>query len=140
QKTQQLEELASTDPLTGIFNRRHFLDLADREVKRARRYRRPLAALYLDLNGLRALNDSHSQAAGDTVLQAVAVRLQGTVRDIDLLGRIGEDEFAALRIEGDQAAADYVAARCERSLADTPIATMAGPLSITASVACVAMA
>jgi diguanylate cyclase (GGDEF)-like protein len=140
QKAQQLEELASTDPLTGLYNRRHFLSLAEREVKRARRYRRPLALLMLDIDRLQTINDGHGQTAGDTVLQAVAVRLQSTLRDIDLLGRYGGDEFVALLVEGDEASVNYVAERCRRSLAETPIATTQGLLTVTASVGCVTLA
>ena len=134
QKTQQLEELASTDPLTGVFNRRHFLELAEREVKRARRYRRPLALMLLDVDHLQAVNESRGQSAGDAVLQAVAIRLQSTLRDIDVLGRFGEDEFAALLIETEQASVDYVAGRCQRSISEAPIASATGPIAITASV------
>ena len=136
QKAEQLEELASTDPLTGLFNRRHFLTLADREVKRARRYQRPLAVLVLAIDDLQALNASHGQPAGDAILQAVAVRLQSTLRDIDLLGRYDAGLFAALLIEGDRASVQYVAARCERCIAETPIATTQGPLTVTARTGC----
>jgi diguanylate cyclase (GGDEF)-like protein len=139
QKTQQLEELASTDPLTGVFNRRYFLELAEREVKRARRYGRPLALLLLDIDGLKAINESRGQAAGDAVLQAVSIRLHSTLRDIDVLGRYGGDEFAALLIEGDQASVEYVASRCQRSISDAPIASPAGPLAVTASVGAAAL-
>jgi two-component system cell cycle response regulator len=74
------------------------------------------------------------------VLQAVAVRLQSTLRDIDLLGRYGGDEFVALLVEGDEASVNYVAERCRRSLAETPIATTQGLLTVTASVGCVTLA
>ncbi len=133
QKTQQLEELASTDPLTGLYNRRQFVHLAEREVKRARRYRRPLALLVIAIDNLPAVIESHGQAAGDAVVQAVAVRLQSRLRDIDLLSRYGEDEFMALLVEGDHASAHYVATRCQRSVAETPITTTLGLLSVTAS-------
>jgi diguanylate cyclase (GGDEF)-like protein len=139
QKAQQLEELASTDPLTGLFNRRHFLELAEREVKRARRYRRPLAILVLEIEQLPSLAAERGQTVSDAVLQAVSVRLQSTLRDIDLLGRYN-DGFAALLVEGDQASVTYVAARCQRNVADTPIATPAGPLQVSARVGFAAMA
>lgn len=140
QKAQQLEELASTDPLTGLFNRRHFISLAEREVKRARRYRRALAVLVFDLDGFQAFNASHGRAAGDAVLKAVAMRLQGALRDIDLLGRYGGDEFIALLVEGDQGATAYVADRCQRSIAAAPIATPAGPVTLTTSAGFAALA
>jgi diguanylate cyclase (GGDEF)-like protein len=140
QKTQQLEELASTDPLTGLFNRRHFLDLAEREVKRARRYRRPLAVVVIDLDHFQDINDRHGQAVGDAVLQAASVRLQATLRDIDLMGRFGGDEFIALLVEGDRASAEYVAARCQRSLAESPVTTAAGLVTVTACVGYAAIA
>ena len=117
QKTLQLEGLASTDPLTGLFNRRHVVELAEREVKRARRYRRPLAVLLLSIDQFHAINNAHGQASTDAVLQAVALRLQSAVRDLDLLGRFGPDEFIAILVEGDQASVVYVAARCQRSVA-----------------------
>jgi diguanylate cyclase (GGDEF)-like protein len=140
QKTQLLEEMASSDTLTGLFNRRHFLDLAEREVKRARRYRRPLALLVIDLDDLQAVNDAAGRSAGDTVLQAVAVRLQTTLRDIDILGRYEDDTFVALLVEGDQAAAQYVAARCQHSIASNPITTTNGLISVTARAAFIILA
>jgi GGDEF domain-containing protein len=102
QKTLQLEGLASTDPLTGLFNRRHVLDLAEREVKRARRYRRPLAVLLLSIDHYQSILKSHGQTAADAVVQVASLRLQSAVRDIDLLGRLAPDEFLAILVEGDR--------------------------------------
>ncbi len=95
-------ELASTDPLTGIANRRWFYRMADRELARARRYRRPLTLAYLDLDNFKHLNDHSGHHAGDEALRAVADVLRSNVRSTDLVCRLGGDEFTILFPETDQ--------------------------------------
>ncbi len=92
----ELECLASTDSLTGLANRRIFLEAARDEVQRSRRYGRPLSCLMLDLDRFKDLNDRFGHQVGDAVLRAFAVCGAKAMRRQDLLGRLGGEEFAAL--------------------------------------------
>ncbi len=94
---------AATDQLTGILNRRGFTESAERELERARRYGHPLSLAYVDVRGLKAVNDSEGHPAGDRLLKEVAVLLSQSARTHDLVGRMGGDELVVLLAE--QAAA-----------------------------------
>jgi diguanylate cyclase (GGDEF)-like protein len=87
---------ATRDVLTNGFNRRHFLELGMRELKRARRYDMPLALLMLDLDHFKAINDSHGHQVGDEVLRQLSRLVHNLLRGSDMLGRLGGEEFAAL--------------------------------------------
>jgi diguanylate cyclase (GGDEF)-like protein len=87
---------AHTDSLTGALNRRGFTEAVERELARARRYERRFVLAYLDVRGLKALNDSAGHPAGDALLQEVAALLKDSAREADVVGRIGGDEFALL--------------------------------------------
>ena len=129
----EVQQLASTDGLTGLHNRRHFMELADREFGRARRYQRPLAAIMLDIDHFKQVNDTYGHAVGDQVLQIAAERCQKTVREIDILGRYGGEEFVALLLETDIDRARGVAERLRQCVAEPPINTDGGALTITVS-------
>lgn len=94
--TEQLEKLASIDPLTGVFNRRKFLELGEVELIRAKRYGRRLSLLMFDLNNFKDVNDTYGHAAGDEVLKKVVEVCKNNLRQEDLLGRFGGDEFVIL--------------------------------------------
>jgi diguanylate cyclase (GGDEF)-like protein len=104
---------ALTDPLTGVLNRRGFLDAAERELARARRHQRPLALAYADVRGLKAVNDSEGHLAGDELLREVADLLRQSARTDDLVGRIGGDELALLLAEQTNDGAAVVAGRIQ---------------------------
>ena len=91
-----LERLAHTDDLTGIPNRRHFLQQLDAELTRARRYRHPLCLAMLDLDHFKRVNDSHGHAAGDKVLRHFTQFLRSHLRAVDVVGRLGGEEFAVM--------------------------------------------
>jgi len=93
---QRLELLAHTDPLTGVCNRRRFLELADDELSRAARHGQPLALLMLDLDHFKAVNDRFGHAGGDSVLRAFVDSALRVMRQGDVLARVGGEEFAAL--------------------------------------------
>jgi diguanylate cyclase (GGDEF)-like protein/PAS domain S-box-containing protein len=93
---QQLEELATTDPLTGVFNRRCFMERLEDEVQRARRYGSPLSLLIFDLDLFKQINDSYGHDAGDMALKQVATLTRQGLRQVDSLGRLGGEEFAVL--------------------------------------------
>ena len=93
---EEMERLATTDGMTGLLNRRHFLLLANREWKRARRYRQPLSLLMLDIDFFKSINDSFGHLAGDEVIVRLAEIAQVCKRDSDVVARIGGEEFALL--------------------------------------------
>ena len=95
-RERELIRLATTDPLTGLANRRAFFDALEIEVARSRRYPRPLSLLMVDVDGLRVVNDTRGHPAGDRVLAALAAILREGVREVDLPARYGGDEFAVL--------------------------------------------
>jgi diguanylate cyclase (GGDEF)-like protein/PAS domain S-box-containing protein len=123
---QQLEYQAHTDFLTGLVNRGHFLELADRELSRARRYRYPVAVAMLDLDYFKAVNDSHGHEIGDRVLQKFAALCRDSLRDSDLLARIGGEEFVIIFPETNCAAALDVAERIRAATAQADVASAAG--------------
>jgi diguanylate cyclase (GGDEF)-like protein len=105
-----LYELATHDPLTGLPNRRHFLERADAELARARQAGRPLALAILDLDCFKAINDRHGHGRGDDVLRHFAVLLKAAAGDTAIAARLGGEEFAWLLPE---TAPDAALERCE---------------------------
>jgi diguanylate cyclase (GGDEF)-like protein len=114
---ERIARMAVTDELTGLANRRRFLEVLRAEVQRARRYWRPLSLLMVDLDKLKAINDQHGHDAGDAVLRGLAQWLRGTVRDTDLAARLGGDEFALLLPETSGEAALAIAERLRAGMA-----------------------
>ncbi len=95
-QTDRLSHLANTDALSGLANRRFFVEQLEREFARAKRYRRPLTLLYLDLDDFKAINDRFGHAVGDDVISNLSLSMRAVLRSTDLLARIGGDEFAVL--------------------------------------------
>ena len=95
----ELSNLALMDELTGLYNRRGFLAVADRQLRLARRSERSLLLFFIDLDGLKEINDVFGHTEGDAALMWTAEALEATFRDSDVIARIGGDEFAALAIE-----------------------------------------
>ena len=126
----QLEDLVIHDPLTRVLNARAFSDRLGQELRRNRRYGRPLSLLYLDLDDFKIVNDSHGHQTGDAVLRLVAEAIRGAVRQADIVGRMGGDEFAVLMPE---TASDVAEAATER-LAKSLRAAFQGNPSVTASI------
>jgi eukaryotic-like serine/threonine-protein kinase len=130
----EVERLALTDGLTGLLNRRHFFQLADRELAVARRRRSTLTALMLDVDHFKQVNDRYGHPVGDQVIVAVARRLAAATRKTDLLGRYGGEEFVILLPDTAADGARILAERVRAGLADHPVDTDAGPLRVTASI------
>ncbi len=95
-RQEELAFMATHDALTGLPNRTLILDRVEQMLVRARRNQTPVAALFIDLDNFKSINDTLGHGIGDQLLRAVAARLQGVVRDIDALGRLGGDEFVVV--------------------------------------------
>jgi diguanylate cyclase (GGDEF)-like protein len=135
-QTEQMTQLAHTDSLTGLANRRWLLELLEREFLRARRYRRPLSLVYLDLDGFKAVNDAFGHLFGDGILRSAARSMQAVLRGSDILARIGGDEFAVLLPETDLNGAEMVATKLRRALlsATRPYGASIPPLTFSAGI------
>ena len=134
----KVETLAVTDPLTGLFNRRHLEGIIEEELKSSRRYGSPLASLMVDIDHFKRINDRYGHQCGDSVLMEVACMLKSTLREVDTLARWGGEEFVALlprcgRQEAEVTAHSLLRATSEHSFAGLP------DLNVTVSigVACV---
>ena len=114
-------ELARTDPLTGLPNRRSLIEMANHELARAARSGQPLTLAILDIDGFKAVNDARGHGAGDGLLRDVGRVLHSTTRDGDVVARLGGDEFAILLPEVDSAGADVALTRLLRALNDLAI-------------------
>jgi diguanylate cyclase (GGDEF)-like protein len=136
---QRLAVSETTDALTGLANRTRLLEMAEREVYRARRYRRPLSVLMLQVNGFAAINDEYGHAAGDQVVQTLAQRCRENIRLADIPGRWSEDSFALLLPETDQEKGLLAAERIRRILSGLPILTQTGLVNVTLSAGVVAL-
>lgn len=135
---EQLEEaaqrLAITDPLTGIFNRRMFLELADKEIARSQRTGAPLSVLMLDIDHFKSVNDRYGHQAGDMVIMRVVEAVQSCLRREDLLVRYGGEEFCVLLpgVAVDQAT--LLAERSREAVAKLRIQHRGDILTVTISV------
>lgn len=113
---EEVQRLAMTDPLTGLFNRHKLNEVLDHETERARRYDRPLTVIMLDMDKMKTINDSFGHAAGDQVLQMVADAIRASVRKLDFPVRVGGDEFLILLPEADLQVAGKVARRIHETI------------------------
>ena len=113
---EEVYQLATHDPLTDLCNRRHFIELADKEIARALRHARPLALCIVDVDLFKPINDRFGHIAGDGVLRRIAEVLKGLVRGEDLAARIGGEEFAVLLPEADPGAAHLFAERMRAAI------------------------
>ena len=134
----QLRQLATTDQLTGLLNRREFDRLLAEEVERALRFEHPFVLVLLDLDHFKDINDQHGHPAGDAVLRTVAARITGAVRTIDRVARIGGEEFAVLLMETSIEQAAAAAQRLVEVVRGEPVSASDGirlPVTISVGVA-----
>lgn len=131
---QELERLATTDPLTGLANRRAFLERARDEVARTCRHDRPMSVVMIDVDHFKSINDRFGHEVGDQVLQRVADLLRMTVRrTVDMIARFGGEEFVLMLPETGASGARALAERVRTAFEGTEVETDAGPVSFTAS-------
>jgi diguanylate cyclase (GGDEF)-like protein/PAS domain S-box-containing protein len=129
-----LLHLATRDPLTGLANRSHFLARGGEALALAARYGRPLSVLLLDLDGFKLVNDTWGHAAGDAILQLTAQTCLSQLRTVDLLGRLGGEEFAVLLPETGLEGAIAVAERLRLRIAEARTSVAGSAVGITTSI------
>jgi len=117
-RVEQLDALAHQDSLCDLPNRRGFMRVLERTIDRVKRYEEQAAILFVDLDGLKMINDSSGHGAGDEALIEVSKMLVGGIRKSDLVARIGGDEFAILLIHSDEESAVETASRLVDMIAD----------------------
>ncbi len=117
----EAEELADRDALTPVLNRRAFVRELGRIRTFAQRYGSPASLVYFDIDGFKGVNDRYGHAAGDAALQAVAARLAANVRESDIVGRMGGDEFAVILAQADRATAEAKARSLAYEIEKAPI-------------------
>jgi two-component system, cell cycle response regulator len=127
-------EMAITDPLTGLYNRRYMESHLSSLVEQAAARGKPLTALVLDIDYFKAINDNHGHDAGDDVLREFATRVKKSIRGIDLACRYGGEEFVIVMPETDMAVATIVAERLRRRIASEPFSIQKGADSIEVTI------
>jgi diguanylate cyclase (GGDEF)-like protein len=133
----QLHRLATTDPLTGAINRRHFFNLAKQEFDRSYSYEQQISIILFDVDHFKEINDAYGHIAGDQILQTIAERFLCNLRQMDIFGRYGGDEFVILLPETDLEQARMAAERLHKVVTQEPIETPRGsiPLRLSMGVA-----
>jgi len=132
---EELRLLAQSDFLTGVANRRHFMTLAEAELRRARRFDEPFAVLMLDVDHFKVINDTHGHALGDEAILAFSRACQATLREVDVLGRLGGDEFAILLPNVSDEGARALAERIGQSVRGIGLEDAQGnPVPLSASI------
>lgn len=114
----ELKDLAMKDALTGISNRRHFIEEAEKEIRRSKRYDNQMIMMMLDIDHFKTVNDTYGHHAGDEVLKEVASVIGQNLREQDVLGRIGGEEFAVMLIETGIAEGLIIAERIRKSISE----------------------
>ncbi len=133
-RVRELEGLADTDPLLPVFNRRAFMRELKRILAFATRHNMPASLVYIDMNRFKAINDEHGHAVGDAALKHVVNVIKDHIRETDILGRLGGDEFGVLLPAADAKGAEDKAKHLEAIIAAHPLRLTGGrhlPLSIT---------
>ncbi len=132
-RLEHLEQLADQDAMIPIANRRAFVREMSRVMAFSERYGAPSSILYFDLNGMKAINDAHGHGAGDAVLVHVARILLGSVRESDIVGRLGGDEFGVILAQADEPTAGDKAAALAGAIAGNPLVWDGAELRLTAA-------
>ena len=134
QSEEQYRQLAAIDPLTGINNRRHFFELAQCEINRARRFNRPLTALMVDIDHFKKINDTFGHHRGDVVLKRCTDLIRGCLREMDIVGRYGGEEYSILLPETNLEQGVKVAERLVHVFRETPLKVEQEEAFVTISV------
>jgi diguanylate cyclase (GGDEF)-like protein len=139
----KIQRLAITDSLTDVYNRRHLFVLGQREFNRARRFKRPLSVIFIDIDHFKEINDRYGHRVGDQVLTLITHTIQEQIRDIDVMGRYGGEEFLLfipeVELEATRHIAERIRASVEQSLSKSafsghPVTISLGVVSLTEDV------
>lgn len=130
----RLEELATTDGLTGLFNKRALMEVAAQKLKSSTRFRKPLSVLVCDIDHFKKVNDTYGHDVGDIVIRGFGEVLKRTKRDTDVVARFGGEEFVIVCEETDGEGAALLAERIRAELEATKFHSSEGSLSVTCSV------
>ncbi|OHV47337.1 diguanylate cyclase [Pseudofrankia sp. BMG5.36] len=133
QLIEELRHHAATDPLTGLANRRQFFEQAERALARRTAAGLPTNAAMIDIDHFKRVNDTYGHSIGDEVLTKVTQRIRTSLRADDIIGRVGGEEFAAL-LPGSLPVAEMITARLRYTVSNSPIDTVAGPLTVRLSI------
>jgi len=131
---EKLTLLATIDSLTSAFNRRHFLELANIEIARSRRYRNPVSVLMLDIDFFKKVNDHYGHAAGDEALREVSAVCKNALREQDIFGRLGGEEFAIILPETNKSGGLEIAERIRKTIEDLTIKASTVNFNVTMSI------
>lgn len=131
--------LATIDDLTGIHNRRHFMELFMHEIKRAHRYNNLLSLMMIDVDYFKSVNDTYGHVVGDIVLKHLAKMIQANLRELDIVARFGGEEFIVLLPNTDLKSAHEVAERICLIVSETPIEISEAMLTISVSIGVVTL-
>jgi two-component system cell cycle response regulator len=132
-KNQRLEQLTRTDELTGLNNRRFFMEMLRNEFRRSERYGTPVVYVMVDVDHFKKVNDTHGHLVGDRALVAVSQVLTRTARSQDVLGRYGGEEFGIIMPHTELKGGELAAERHRRLIEETVLQLDSGPLKVTAS-------
>jgi diguanylate cyclase (GGDEF)-like protein/PAS domain S-box-containing protein len=130
---EKMEQMAIIDMLTGLYNRRHFLELAEREYERYQRYDNPFSIIMMDLDHFKLVNDNYGHQAGDCVLQQLSSIFASSLRKMDIPGRMGGEEFIIMLPQTELKQAVYVAERIRAKIEANPFDSDEHTLNVTAS-------
>lgn len=136
---EEIYQLATHDALTELYNRRHFVEIADNEIARSVRHARPLALCIVDVDLFKPINDRYGHISGDEVLRQIGAQVRGHARSDDLAARIGGEEFALLLPECNAADAAQLAERLRAAVQAAAFAPGGEPRSITVSIGVAAL-
>ena len=130
---QRLEFEATHDPLTGVWNHGAAMELLEIEIKRSLRNHLPVGVIMIDLDHFKQINDRFGHQVGDQVLQGVVARATAELRDYDIMGRYGGEEFIVILPQCDSRETLVCSERLRRAIAESPVGTVNGPVTVTAS-------
>jgi diguanylate cyclase (GGDEF)-like protein len=130
----RIDELSTTDDLTGMLNMRALHRKGEEEILRSRRFKKPVSALLINLDDFSAINHHLGFSTGSAVIQEVANRIRSSIRSIDMTARVGADEFFLLLVESDLASAEFMAERIRDAIQSVPFKDSKHSASVTACI------
>jgi diguanylate cyclase (GGDEF)-like protein len=133
---EKVQALAVTDGLTGVSVRRHLTDRFEEEMARSKKLGLKLSFLMVDIDHFKSFNDRYGHLVGDAVLKEVAETIKTNIREVDLVGRYGGEEFGVFLSETDESGAFFVAERIRRAVAEKNFRAYGENLSVTVSIGC----